>query len=79
MVTAIPEPRSMKRLPSTSSRIPPAARAQNTGMVTPTARETEATRRLASSVELGPGMAVTSLRVCSTTVLTRISRLCGGG
>jgi len=36
VVTAIPEPKSMSRLPSTSSTIPPAARAANTGTVMPT-------------------------------------------
>ena len=66
VVTAMPDPRSMNRLPSTSSMMPPEARATNTGMVTPTPRETAATRRLPSAVETGPGIAVTSLRLCST-------------
>ena len=71
VVTAIPEPRSINRLPSTSSMIPPEARAHDTGMVTPTACETAATRRFVISSDFGPGIAVTSLRLCST-VLTSV-------
>ena len=66
VVTAMPEPRSMKRLPSTSSTIPPPARAANTGMVFPTPRETAAARRLVSSSDAGPGISVTRWRLCST-------------
>ena len=72
MVTAIPDPRSMNRLPSTSSMMPPAARATNTGMVTPTPRDTAATRRFDSSVDTGPGIAVTSLRLCSTVLSSMV-------
>ena len=36
--------------------MPPAARAQNTGIVTPTACETAAVRRLVSSADTGPGI-----------------------
>ena len=66
VVTAIPEPRSMKRLPSTSSMMPPAARAAKTGRVLPTPREIAALRRLARSLDSGPGMGVMILRLCST-------------
>ncbi|CKR15689.1 Uncharacterised protein [Mycobacterium tuberculosis] len=45
VVTAMPEPRSMSRLPSTSSTMPPPARATNTGRVTPTPLDTAAARR----------------------------------
>ena len=69
VVTAMPDPRSMNRLPSTSSRMPPPARAANTGMVLPTPRDTAATLRLASSVECGPGMAVRIWRVCSMELM----------
>ena len=70
VVTAMPEPRSISRLPSTSSMIPPKARAHDTGIVTPTPRATAATRRLLISIDWGPGISVTSLRLCSTVVTT---------
>ena len=38
VVTAMPEPRSISRLPSTSSTMPPPARAAYTGMVVPMPR-----------------------------------------
>src|SRR5271165_6503235 len=66
VVTAIPEPKSMNRLPSTSSTMPPAARAANTGMVFPTPCDTAAARRLVSSSDAGPGISVTRWRLCST-------------
>jgi hypothetical protein len=58
VVTAIPEPRSMRRLPSTSSTMPPPARAVYTGMVLPIPRDTAAALRSISSFERGPGMLV---------------------
>ena len=66
VVTAMPEPKSMSRLPSTSSTIPPAARAANTGIVCPTLCDTAAARRLVSSSDAGPGISVTRWRLCST-------------
>lgn len=66
VVTAMPEPRSMSRLPSTSSTMPPPARATNTGTDTLTACDTAAARRLLSSSDAGPGISVTSRRVCSS-------------
>ena len=65
VVTAMPEPKSISRLPSTSSTIPPAARAANTGMVMPTPADTAAARRLVSSSDAGPGISVTRWRLCS--------------
>ncbi len=44
-VTAMPEPKSIRRLPSTSSMIPPPARAVNTGSTEPTPRATAPVRR----------------------------------
>ena len=49
VVTAMPEPRSMNELPSTSTTTPPPAPAAYTGMMLPTALDTAAERRAASS------------------------------
>ena len=57
VVTAIPEPKSISELPSTSTRMPPAARAANTGITLLTPEATAALRRAASSSERGPGIA----------------------
>lgn len=70
VVTAMPEPRSMSRLPSTSSMMPPPARATKTGTETLTACDTADARRLLSSSESGPGISVTSWRVCSRPATT---------
>ncbi len=59
VVTAMPEPRSIRRLPSTSSRMPPPARATNTGRVTATLWDTATVRRLFNSSDAGPGISVT--------------------
>ena len=59
VVTAMPEPKSMSRLPSTSSTMPPPALAANTGMVVPTPRDTAALLRSISACDCGPGIAVT--------------------
>ena len=56
VVTAMPAARSMNRLPSTSSTMPPEARAANTGSVVPTPVGSAACRRAISSWELGPGI-----------------------
>src|SRR5437588_5407395 len=66
LVTAMPAPRSISRLPSTSSTIPPAARAAYTGMTLAMPRDTAAPRRLLSCTDAGPGISVTRWRVCST-------------
>src|SRR5674476_1220069 len=55
VVTAIPEPRSIRWLPSTSTRSP-----------VPTPAETADNLRFWSSSEQGPGIAVTRIRRCST-------------
>src|SRR3954469_4048060 len=64
--TAMPEPRSMSELPSTSTIKPPPARSTNSGTVVPTADETAAVRRAMSSRERGPGSSVTSRRCCGS-------------
>ncbi len=65
LVTAIPEPRSMSELPSTSTRTPPPARSMNTGKAFPTPADTAAWRRANSSRERGPGSSVTIRRSCT--------------
>ena len=62
VVTAIPEPKSINELPSTSTTTPPPAATANTGIVTVTAFETAASRRCVHSRETGPGISVTSRR-----------------
>jgi hypothetical protein len=64
-VTAMPVPKSMKVLPSTSRITPPSASAAYTGIVEAMALETAFERRAASSVERGPGTGPTSRRTCS--------------
>src|SRR3954470_17387900 len=54
-VTAMPEPRSMSELPSTSTTTPPPAAATKTGTAPPTAAETAASRRASHSRDRGPG------------------------
>src|SRR6185369_15026842 len=68
VVTAIPEPRSIRWLPSTSITIPPPARAANTGMVVPTPGGTAACLRRMSSRDRGPGISVTRRRSWATGV-----------
>src|SRR5208283_4031158 len=58
LVTEIPDPKSMSRLPSTSSMIPASARVTNTGRVVPTPWGTAAALRAASALEAGPGISV---------------------
>src|SRR3954469_19724163 len=45
LTTAIPEPRSISELPSTSTSTPPPARSTNSGTVPPTADDTAAVPR----------------------------------
>src|SRR4051812_20432398 len=64
LTTAMPEPRSISELPSTSTSTPPPARSTNSGTVVPTAEDTAAVRRAMSSRDRGPGSSVTSRRSC---------------
>ena len=64
--TAIPEPRSISELPSTSTSTPPPARSTNTGRTVPTPRATTAWRRSSSARDLGPGISVTRRRCWSS-------------
>src|SRR3954452_10967380 len=64
--TAIPEPKSISWLPSTSTMIPPPARSTYTGNVVPTPEDTAAFLRACNSTDRGPGIAVASTRFCST-------------
>src|SRR5690606_4839556 len=63
-VTAMPEPRSIIELPSASTITPPPAATTETGNPTPTPEATEASLRAMSSCDLGPGIDVTTLRIC---------------
>ena len=54
-VTAIPEPKSISELPSTSMSTPPPAALMNTGRTWLTPRATVASRRASSSREQGRG------------------------
>src|SRR5690349_8269969 len=64
LVTAMPEPRSISELPSTSTRTPPPARSTKTGNAVLTPAETTELRRANSSRERGPGSSVTIRRSC---------------
>src|SRR6478735_1535742 len=66
LVTAMPEPRSMSWLPSTSTTMPPSARSANTGMVVATPAATAACLRAISRRETGPGISVWRSRCCPT-------------
>src|ERR1700688_2067075 len=66
LVTEMPDARSIRRFPSTSSMIPPPARATNTPRVVPTPAGTAAPRRAMRSRERGPGISVSSSRSCGT-------------
>src|SRR4051795_8583024 len=66
LTTAMPEPRSISELPSTSTSTPPPARSTNSGTVVPTAEDTAAVRRARSSRDRGPGSSVTSRRSCGS-------------
>ena len=64
-VTAMPAPRSIRTLPSTSSMTAPAARDTYTGSVDDTPAATAARRRSPRASERGPGIAVRRTRRCS--------------
>src|SRR3954471_13241526 len=62
VVTAMPEPRSMRELPSVSRMTPPPAASTNTGRVVPTPSATYCFFRASFSRDLGPGISVTRFR-----------------
>src|SRR3954452_24679866 len=62
VVTAMPEPRSIRELPSTSRRMPPPAASTKTGSVVPTPSATYCLLRASFSCDRGPGISVTRLR-----------------
>ena len=64
VVTAMPLPRSMKELPSTSTSTPPPAAAAYTPALLVNPAGSAALRRVASSRERGPGISVTIRRTC---------------
>src|SRR6478609_1907833 len=74
-VTAMPEPKSIRLLPSTSSSTPPPARDTYTGSVVPTPAGTAPSLRDCSSCDFGPGIAVTSRRSCGSGVAALICLL----
>ena len=57
--TAIPEPKSIRELPSASTITPPPASVTNTGSTVLTPRATARSRLAISSREMGPGISVT--------------------
>src|SRR5215469_13125304 len=61
-VTAIPEPKSISELPSTSMITPPPAAVTNTGRTWLSPRATMCCRRSSSSRDAGPGISVTMRR-----------------
>ncbi len=65
LLTAMPAPRSISRLPSTSSTMPPDADATKIGKVVATPSGTAALRRSHNARERGPGISVRSERRCS--------------
>ena len=65
LVTAMPEPRSMKELPSTSWMMPPSASATYTGTVDATPAATTALRRSVRATDFGPGKSAWTRRFCS--------------
>ena len=62
LATAIPDPRSISWLPSTSSSRAPRAASTYTGRVVPTPAATARALRAASARERGPGTSVSSRR-----------------
>ena len=55
--------------PSTSTKIPPDARSMTAGKDIPRDAETAAALRAIICSDFGPGIAVTTLRFCSTPVV----------
>ncbi len=66
VVTAMPEPRSIRELPSASRSTPPPAASMNTGSVVPTPSATYVFLRASFSTERGPGISVTTFRRCAS-------------
>src|SRR5437868_1371466 len=66
LVTAMPEPKSISELPSTSTTTPPPAWVMKTGRVVPMPGGTAACLRVSSSCDLGPGISVTRRRSCGS-------------
>src|ERR1035438_2768319 len=67
LVVEMPEPKSISRLPSTSSRMPGPARTTKMGRVVLTPFGMARCRRASSSRERGPGISVRSRRCCGTS------------
>ena len=63
-VTAMPEPRSMRLLPSVSTTTPPPAATAKTGIIVLTPEATAAVLRAMRACDSGPGIAVTRRRSC---------------
>jgi hypothetical protein len=64
--TAIPDPKSIRELPSASTITPPPASVTNTGRTWLTPRATARSRRVSSSRETGPGISVTRCLRCGS-------------
>ncbi len=64
LTTAMPAPRSISELPSTSTSTPPPARSMKTGSVVPRPADTAALRRAKSACDFGPGIEVARRRSC---------------
>src|SRR3954447_17291206 len=62
VVTAMPDPRSIRVLPSVSRITPPPAASTKTGSVVPTPSATYSFFRASFSCDRGPGISVTRLR-----------------
>src|SRR5712692_660704 len=83
--TAMPAPRSISWLPSTSRRIAPEAASTNTGVDEPSPPGTAARRRCSNAREFGPGISVASLRSCLISISVSLvlvdprDRLCSRG
>lgn len=66
VVTAIPLPKSMNELPSTSTTTPPPAWVTNTGSEDPTPAGSAARCLRSSSADFGPGISVRTRRTCAS-------------
>jgi hypothetical protein len=77
--TASPAPKSIRRLPSTSSTMAPSARSTKIGTVLKTAAGTARSRRAQSSRDRGPGMSVTTRRSRGTFMAVSLNEWVGLG
>ena len=66
LTTAMPEPKSISELPSTSTMTPPPAAVTKTGSVIDNPFATALCLRASNSCERGPGIAVTRRRSCGS-------------